>query len=160
MADVKGMLRGYHVRPTPDPSRWDFEIEIDKEKYPGFTDSTICFAVLQSALLTAYKWHVILAVDDQPHKIERVRVVDDRENICKADLPEQKPGQAYLPLQPTFFGDENPPKWGFFFAVKDACKEYKGISIDVYAVIEQAWRAKRNVVLTLDGDLVVGAKPA
>jgi hypothetical protein len=160
MADIKGILRSYNVAATPDPSRWELVIEIDKEKYPGFTGSTICFAVLQSAVLTAYKWQVILVVDDQSHNIERVRVVDDREDICRVDLPTQKPDQAYLPLQPTFFGDENPPKWGFFFAVKDACKEYKGIKIDVYAVIEQAWRAKTNVVLKLDGDLIVDAKKA
>ena len=162
MADVTGMLGGYNVTlaTPPEPSGWVVEIEIDKGKHPGFTRSTICFAVLQSAVLTEYKWHVILVLNDQSNNIDRVRVVDDRENICRVDLPEQKPDQAYLPLKPTFFGDENPPKWGFFFAVKDACKEYKGISIDVYAVIEQAWRAKSNVVLTLDGNLIVGAKPS
>jgi len=161
MADVQGMLRGYHVGPaTPDPSRWELEIEIDKDKYSGFTESGICFAVLQSAVLTEYKWQVILVVDDQTHHIDRVRVVDDRENICRVDLPDLDPGQGYLPLQPTFFGDENPPKWGFFFNLKDACKELKGTSVDVYAAIEQAWRAKKNVVLTLDGDLIVGAEIA
>lgn len=158
--DVEGMLRGYSVGPAaPAPSRWGLEIEIDQEKYRGYTESAICFAVLQSAVLTESRWKVILVVNDKSHNIDRVRVVDNREDICRATLPEQKPDQDYLPLQPTFFGDENPSKWGFFFAVKDACKEYKGISIDVYAVIEQAWRTKKNVVLTLRGDLIVGAKP-
>jgi hypothetical protein len=162
MTDITGTLRGYRITPAPPaPSQWGLEIEIDKEKYPGFTDSTISFAVLQSAILTYGQWKIMLAVDKGSNRINRIRVIDDRENICKADLPEQKPDQAYLPLQPTFFGDDAPPpKWGFFFAVKDKCKEYKGISIDVYAVIERAWRDKKTVVLTLDDNLIVGAKVA
>ena len=161
MTDVMGMLRGYRVTSaTPVPSRWGLEIEIDKKKYPDFTESTICFAVLQSATLTYSRWHITLDIHEDSHKIDRVRVVDNRADICKGtNPPPHKPDQSYLPLQPTFFGDENPPKWGFFFAVKDQCKEYKGISIDIYAVIERAWRDKKTVVLTLDGnDLIADAK--
>ncbi|MBV8754472.1 MAG: hypothetical protein JO328_16540 [Hyphomicrobiales bacterium] len=161
MTDVTGMLQGYHVRSSaPVPTQWLVEIDLDKETYKGVTDSTICFAVLQSAILTARKWKVTLVVDDKVDKIERIRIEDDRADICTgAGPPPQGPIQSYLPLTPTFFGDDKPdPKWGFFFAVEDKCTEYKGLKLDVYAIIESAWRAKKNVMLELDKDLIVGAK--
>lgn len=144
----------------PSSPQWALKIKIDQTEYSGIAESTICFPVLQSAVLTQDRWHILLETDDDSHKIMRVRVIDNRVDICKGDLGDQMPDQAYLPLQPTFFGNETPPKWGFFFAVEKNCKEYKGTSIDVYAVVEYAWRNKKTVVLTLDGYLIVGARPA
>jgi hypothetical protein len=159
--DVTGALEQYSVTsdgPPVAPSEWRLRIKIDGNEYVGVTHSPIVFAVLGSALLTRNRWKIELSIADQLPNVDRVRVIDDREDICRSDLLDQPVNQTYLPLSPTFFGDESSPKWGFFFSVNAKCKEYKGISLDVYAVIARAWRGKNDVTLTFDGDLIVGAR--
>jgi hypothetical protein len=160
LADVKGMLEGYFATAV-SPDKWELQIRIGGKEYFVDVKSPIAFPVLASALLMRKRWKVQLSIADRPpHILGRVRVLDDREVICKGDLPDQPANQAYLPLSPTLFGDEDPPKWGFFFSVKDKCKEHKGISLDVYTVIARAWKNKNTVTLIFDGDLIVGARCA
>jgi hypothetical protein len=60
---------------------------------------------------------------------------------------------------PTAFADESPPKWGFFFFYRGDCKEAKGINLDVYAIIESAWREEGKVVLEFNSlDLISDAR--
>ena len=125
----------------------------------GSTESLIIFTVLQSALLTQNIWGIELRIAEHLQNIDMVRVTDDRADICAGgDLPDQPADQAYLPLSPTAFGNEAPPKWGFVFSVGSKCREYKGISLDVYAVVERARRNKKSVVLTLKDDRIIGAR--
>jgi hypothetical protein len=127
--------------------------------YNGYTESRIPLAVLQTALLAGRKkqrWPVGIEIEDTNSAIERVRIYDDRD--CKGDLDTLK-GLKVIPLTPTAFADESPPKWGFFFSYQGDCKEAKGVSLDVYVIVESAWREEREVVLELDDhDLIIGAR--
>jgi hypothetical protein len=80
---------------------------------------------------------------------------------------DRPPGRddIFSPLTPTAFLEVMPPKWGFFFALNyengewtGECAEYKGLSLDVYFVIEAAWRDGKSVTMKFDGEYIVGAQ--
>jgi hypothetical protein len=164
---ANGELQFFTVKtrqvPTNLPTNWQIEMRIDDADYSGWTASRIVPAVLQTALLGGRKkpkWPVEVDIDDAGSEIKRVRMRDDREDICKGgNLGERPDGMRVIPLSPTAFADESPPKWGFFFSIDEDCTEFKGTSLDVYVVIESAWREGDSVVLEFDGgNLVVGAR--
>lgn len=162
---VTGLLRYFKVRglasPVP-PAKWEIEMRIDDTDYRGWTASRIVPAVLQTALLPgprrSSEWPVEIEINNESQLIERVRIQDDRVDVCKGDLSKRPDKMRVTPLSPTAFADESPPKWGFFFSIDKACREYKGESLDVYVVIESAWREGASVILDFDGhDIVVNA---
>jgi hypothetical protein len=148
--------------PTPETKlAWSVKLKVDDSEYTAITQTRIVLAVLQSALLTGpqkKKWPVTIGIEDKGHSISRVRIDDDRGD-CKSTFSARPDGEKLTPLTPTAFGDENPPKWGFFFNLGDQCGEYKGTGLDVYDQIENAWRDSVPVVLIFgDHDRIVGVK--
>jgi hypothetical protein len=136
-------------------------IQLDGEAHVGTTDTPIVLAVLATALITRLQWLVELDVSaERPPTIGRVRVQDDRSNFCLGGNISTRPdGIALRPLTPTAFADEEPPKWGFFFALGTKCAEYKATSLDVYEIVAAAWLKGRLVALTFDDDnRIVGAE--
>jgi hypothetical protein len=172
MPMVQGTLHKFTVTTEPPvKSVWYWSIDLqfgDPADSPtvGTTDSAIVLAVLETALLT--RWEVeVETSDDSPRRdptIKRVRVVDDRPDFCTEDMTDPPGMERLKPLTPTAFADECPPKWGFFFNLPGTkkCREYKGISLDVFAIVQGVWLGKgtgKTVVLTLDqDDMIVDAK--
>jgi hypothetical protein len=138
---------------------WKIEFQVDDTKCAGWTDSRIVSTVLETALLKGRKkqqWPVGIEIEAMNSPIKRVRIYDDRD--CKGDLDTLK-GLEVIPFTPTAFADESPPKWGFFFSYLGDCKEAKGISLDIFAIIESAWREEGKVMLELnDHDLIIDAR--
>ncbi len=150
--------------PVPSPG-WSVKLKVDDSEYTATTQTRIVLAVLQSALLAGRqkkKWPVNIEIEDKRHSISRVRIHDDREDICKGSFSARPDGEKLTPLTPTAFGDESPPKWGFFFfKLGDQCREYKGTDLDIYDRIENAWRDSVPVVLIFgDDNLIVGVNVA
>lgn len=152
----KDLLSYFTVAPAspPEPqTTWQFKIEVGKNNYAGKTDTRIVSTVLETALLAGRKrqrWPVEIEIGDNDF-IRRVRIQDDRVDICMGTLDTLE-GLELIPLTPTAFADENPPKWGFFFAYEANCMEAKGMSLDVYFIIETAWKEEGKVVLELNKD--------
>jgi len=146
----------------PRDQDWPLIVTVDGKDYVAFTSSRIVLAILNTALLTGAKWKIQIDTESSKRRdvITRVRVIDDRESVCK-QIVDNFPGDPPLrPLSPTAFAEIIPRKWGFFFAVGDKCKEYKGMNLDVYRVVEDAWLQEHLVVLTVDdNDNIVAAKP-
>jgi hypothetical protein len=133
-----------------EPSRWKVYIQTKDSEYSGWTASRLVTLVLETALLEGRKrmpWPIMLEIDETTTRINRVRIYDDRD--CKGVL-ESLEGKRVLPLTPTAFADSQPPKWGFFFALGPDCKEALGTSLDLYMIVEQAWRDEKYVMLRLD----------
>ena len=169
-----GILEYFKVlSSSPEEREWRVEMLIKGKTIEGTTDTRIALTVLATALLGRKEkmvpplyegWPVEVEVEkDQQvpavYWIRKVRVRDDREEICKNIAPYV--GKVKVePLSPTAFVDETPPKWGFFFHHGNQnCAELKGTSLDIYAVVEAAWRQRGMVELDLDGDnLIVGAR--
>jgi hypothetical protein len=87
----RGKLQGFSTFPDDLPGgqfrrNWRLKIEFGPADPPidlAFTNSRIVLAVLNTALLMAAKWEVeITLTDTRPPTITRVRVYDDREDIC------------------------------------------------------------------------------
>jgi hypothetical protein len=132
------------------PYRWHIYIQTEESEYRGWADSRLVTILLEAALLNGRKrqrWPVIVEIDEETSRINRVRIYDDRD--CKGVL-ESLEGKLVLPLTPTAFADENPPRWGFFFQEGDDCKEAKGTNLNLYEIIEKAWRDEESVLLRLD----------
>jgi hypothetical protein len=148
------------ARPPEPPATWRLKIQVGNTNYDGWTDSRIVGTVLETALLAGRKhqrWPVEVEIEDT-HSIQRIRIYDDREDICKGILDTLK-GLEVMPLTPTAFADERPPKWGFFFAYRENCREAKGTSLDVYSIIETAWKEEGRVVLKFnEDDLIIDAR--
>ena len=103
---------------VPEPGlAWKVQLWIDNSRLVGFTSTRLVLSVLDTALLAgrrSRRWPIEAEVDSESALITRVRIRDDREDFCKGVLP-APPDQPALPLSPTAFADETPPKWGFFF---------------------------------------------
>jgi hypothetical protein len=172
LADYSGKLAHFVVSTRPPgpagepwPKPWSVDAQIDGTSALATTDSRIVLAVLETALLKRTQWDVELSIGAGlrgEQTINRVRVQDDRIDFCKGSFDENPKDTRFRPFTPTAFADENPKKWGFFFYNPDDknCREYKGIDLGVYAILEWAWYEARTVVLTLDAGLIVAAKIA
>jgi hypothetical protein len=180
---VRGKLLRYEITGLSDtlpgsvPSSWLINVYLDETwtpgsaddpeetSYSGSTDSRIPLSVLNTALLTKERWRVELDIAEngagRAAAFKRVRVLDNREDVCTGGgLPDPLRDPRLRPLSPTAFADEDPKKWGFFFASGHACGEYKGIDLDVYGVIEEAWLRGVHVILTIENNLIVDARIA
>jgi hypothetical protein len=133
-----------------EPSRWKVYILTKDLEFSGWTTSRVVTLVLETALLEGRKrkrWPIVLETDEKTARINRVRISDDRD--CKGVLDSLQ-GKWVMPLTPTAFADSQPPKWGFFFAEGQDCKEALGTSLDLYEVVERAWRDETYIMLRLD----------
>ena len=143
--------------PVPSP-RWKIWIQTEDSEYHGWTTLRLVTSVLETALVPGRKgkrWPIEVEIDEKTGGISRVRIQDDRD--CKAGL-ELSDGATVYPLTPTAFASDKVPAWGFFFMAGEYCTEAKGTSLDVYEIIERAWRDEQEIVLRLDGSgNIVGA---
>jgi hypothetical protein len=167
--EYKGQLESLTASRIPPPvggPGWYLKLSVRSdqgtlEEARTSTDDSIVLAVLFTALQPGrgnQQWPVEINVTESTHGpsvISRVRINDDR--FCNPLA--ERPTKPVVPLTPTAFSDEDPPTWGFFFLLELECREYKGVSLDVYGILQTAWRDSAAVLLTFDNDdLIVAAR--
>lgn len=146
--------------PPGGGSEWSLKFKIDNTEYESSTSSRIALAVLETALLGHYydgvtsQVPVEVEISEEDKSISCVRLLDEREDVCKGVLEEQYSPFRAKPLAPTAFANESPVKWGFFFQIDSLCREYKGTSLDLYAVAESIWREGGYALTTLTDGLI------
>lgn len=158
---LEGILNSFTTSRSSDHDveRWEVEMKIDDRDYSAHANSRLVLVVLETAVLRlplTVQWPVQVEIADDGG-VKTVRVNDKRETVCEDVLQEKPTGFAVEPLSPTAFAYEDPPKWAFFFRKEAKCREFKGTSLDVYTIIESAWKDEELVRLEFDGDLIVKA---
>ena len=131
----------------PDAPAWNLELKIDDMVLSARTDSRIVLAVLETSVVAhalqgqKHQWPAEITLHSPSTFVERVRVQDERVDVCKRVESEAGNPFEATPLSPTAFADEDPVKWGFFFyfPATRSCQEFKGTSLDQYAIAESIW---------------------
>lgn len=140
----------------PNVTDWHLTLVSTGTQIVAVARSRVEITVLEAALRPGRNgryWPVEIELKEQSPHIDRIRIRDDREDLCVGTEPFSW-DVPLVPLSPTAFGNNNLVVWGFFFHSDDGkCREAKATSLDLYTVVERAWRESAYLLVKVDEEL-------